>query len=256
MSGPSRSFGRRSVVIATVMLVMVPLLYTATRREIAKWYHAAALNATYRADHQLALEKIEKGLEWNPNDLSLLPKLAATYLGLSDAAKAAEVSDTYLEIVRDKHDRIASGLNKARLASALNLSAYSNALAKKNLEEALENVERSIELAGGDAVGSIDTRGYIHYLLGNYDLAVEDTEMAVSAFANSIPIEKAEQSQESQLFVDQSLFDYQLRVLDETLAVLLHHRGLAYEAVGKLEQAEKDFERAKGLGYSPENGVW
>ena len=35
------------------------------------------------------------------------------------------------------------------------------------------------------------------------------------------------------------------------LAVILYHRGLAYEGNGDKESAERDFERVRELGFEP-----
>jgi predicted negative regulator of RcsB-dependent stress response len=55
---------------------------------------------------------------------------------------------------------------------------------------------------------------------------------------------------------DQRPYEAELKRLDEQHAVILHHRGEAYQAVGDEEQAQADFSKAKELGYNPEAGVW
>jgi len=246
---------RRWVVLTTILLLVVPLVFSAAKRETARWYHAAALEALYSSDSPQALELVQKGLKWSPNDVNLLSQSANVHLKMTQATAAAEASDRVLEIAQSDYDLSPNQYNLAPLASALNLSAYSHALDESNLEESLERANRAIELVG--PVGEIvDTRGYLHYLLGNYEEAVEDTELAVASFTNTLARSKSEVRQKAPLFVDQRRIQYRLDELDQSMAVFLQHRGLAYEAVGRSEEANEDFEEAEKLGFDPQQGVW
>lgn len=247
---------RRWTIAAALLLVIGPMLYTAARHEVSRWYHAAAKDATYNDDHATSLQKIIKAREWNPGDPNLSIEEVGAYLRVGQADKAASVSDHFLESSEQRYAMMPTKPNEFELAAALNQSAYSHALANTDLEQALKNVERSIRLRGGLPSGSIDTRGYLHHLLGNKDQAVKDTELAVAGFEAALQRQKTSVRQEAQFFVDKTPLEYAEKQLNETHAVLLHHRGLAYEAAGRAEEAKEDFEKAKELGYSPENGVW
>ena len=246
--------GRRWTVVMAVLLAVAPLLYTAARREVSRWYLAAANHATYREDHTASLEEIQKALEWNPGDPELRVREIGAWLRLGKAHKAAAESDDYLKRVEGQYAKIPTDRNKANLITALNQSAYSHALANTDLEQALKNVSRSIRMFPGDS-SLIDTRGYLHHLLGNNEDAIKDTELAVAIFRRRIQDEKLDQ-QDTRLFVDKTKIESMKRDQNETLAVLMHHRGLAYEAVGRTDEATGDFEMAEELGYDPENGVW
>ena len=256
IQSPITETRRRWVVLATILLVAIPIAYSVLKREVARWYHAAALEAIYSDDWSMALEKAQTGLEWNPNDLQLLNEAAGVHLRLTQATAAAEISDHALEIAENEYELFPSRASRMYLSQALNLSAYSHALDESELEESLKNVERAIELGGISAEGSIDTRGYIHYLLGNYEEAVKDTETAVTSFSKGVNVIKAQYRQNTQMFVDSRQLEYKIRLQDESMAILLQHRGLAYEAVGRTEEAERDFAKAEKLGFDPKTGVW
>lgn len=251
---------RRWVVVATILLVAIPLLHAAAKREVARWYHAAAMDAIYSEDPQSALQHVQTGLSWSPNDLNLLLRSANFHMKMTSASAAAEVSDQALAIAQSNFDSFPSEDVMKVLVGALNTSAYSHALDESELEQALENIEKAIsffEQAGfrPDA-GLIDTRGYLHHLLGNHEQALEDTETAVAQYSRELPGRKADRRQNSKLLVDKQQLTYQAKLDDESMAVLTQHRGLAYQAAGRLEEAEKDFARAKKLGFDPQNGVW
>ena len=246
----------RWAIVATLLLAVGPMAYTATRREISRWYQAASLDAAYSNDRAGSLEKITKALEWNPGDPNLSISEVGALLRLGQADKAASVSDAWLERVEKRYAMMPTESNEFELAIALNQSAYSHALAKTNLEQALKNVERSIRLQGGSPSGSIDTRGYLHYLLGNIEQAVKDTELAVAGYQAVLRELKTIDRQNAQFSVDKTPHEYRKKEQNESHAVLLHHRGLAYEAAGRAEEAAEDFEKAEELGYDPANGVW
>jgi hypothetical protein len=47
-----------------------------------------------------------------------------------------------------------------------------------------------------------------------------------------------------------------LRQARESLAVMLHHRGLTLRQLEKPEDAKRDLSRAEQLGYNPAKGVF
>lgn len=88
------------------------------------------------------------------------------------------------------------------------------------------------------------------------DQAMTDAEDAVQRYDQSLPNQRAIINTQARESVDQVKFEYELRMLNEGSAVLYHHRGQVYEALGKQSAADKDFRKAKELGYDPANGVW
>lgn len=83
-----------------------------------------------------------------------------------------------------------------------------------------------------------------------------DLETAVAIFKQALKVEQAGIENDARMVIDHAPLKFRRRSLDESMSVLLHHRGLLYQAVGKVAAAERDIDRAKQLGYDPENGVW
>lgn len=110
-------------------------------------------------------------------------------------------------------------------AIALNGRAYNRALCRIELPDAEKDIHRALEIRGHDP-SFVDTRGYIHYLLGRPKLALADFNAVLN-----VP-----------LAADNSLGDV-------GLGEVHFHRGLVYKQLGENELAEKDFERAKQLGF-------
>lgn len=132
-----------------------------------------------------------------------------------------------------------------------NNRAYVRALAGRELNEALTDIERAIQL-GGPSAAFLDTRGYILFLLGQYDRALADLDEAITeAGQDSATLLQAARAR--------SLADGTIRRLErganENLSVLMHHRGQIREALGKKDEAQADYRAAEELGYNPAKGV-
>jgi tetratricopeptide (TPR) repeat protein len=136
---------------------------------------------------------------------------------------------------------------------AWNNRAYARAIAGVDLQEALADVEKAIKLSDSEQSAYIDTRGYIHYLLGNYAAALADMEHAVW-------LAQREAQQMAELLVardiDPAVARRFRRQLDEQLAVIYTHRGMVREKMGLFAEAQADLELGRELGYNPERGVF
>ncbi len=150
-----------------------------------------------------------------------------------------------------------SSYNSGLLVTALNQSAYAHALAGTELEESLKHINEAFNIVGHEELGSLlDTRGYLHYLLGNQELALADMEKAVRLMERDYRSQQRLSQEAARPFVDRRPFEYQRRRLKEGMSVLYHHRGLVYQQAGKTEEAASDLARAEKMGYDPANGVW
>lgn len=105
---------------------------------------------------------------------------------------------------------------------ALNDRAYNRALARIDLEEAFQDVEAAIRTSG-DIPAYLDTRGYLHYLLGRPNEALKDINGALR-----VPNE----------------FDAK-----SALGEVYFHRGLIYQVLGDHTKAKQDFDLAKRLNF-------
>jgi tetratricopeptide (TPR) repeat protein len=127
----------------------------------------------------------------------------------------------------------------------LNQRAYIRALAnaeKKDQEElaaGLDDVERALSMQP-DKAAFIDTRGYLLYLLGQYDEALNEMKRAIALTEDVYRREyHAADSQR----------------LREDLAVMYYHLALIQQAKDQKRDAEASFQLAEEYGYNPEAGV-
>jgi len=142
-------------------------------------------------------------------------------------------------------------------AMALNNRAYVQALGRIDIQGALEDINRSIEILGrDDNPVLIDTLGYLLLLDGKNQEAVYYLESAVALATLRNGEKRKEFEQSMQHEIDQRLFEAALKQMDQEFSIILHHRGEAYEAMGEVEQAEADMAEAKKLGYDPSAGIW
>ena len=153
------------------------------------------------------------------------------------------------------------------MSLALNNRAYFRAVGNLELEEALKDIDESLKLAGyedgkpspystQDEAVKRDTRGYLRYLLGDYQGALNDMERAIQVAENSYSILRMKVMNESRTVVDRRPIDLHMREYEENLAVLYHHRGLIFDKIGRRFDAQVDFDRAKRMGYNPARGVF
>ena len=109
-------------------------------------------------------------------------------------------------------------------AIAYNNRAYNLALAGKQLERALEDVETALELHGPDEA-FLDTRGYLLYLLDRPDEALADLDSAIE-------------------------LRHRHRLGSGNGAgEIYYHRALIHQKLGNRNLSDADFRRAKQLGY-------
>ena len=104
---------------------------------------------------------------------------------------------------------------------ALNNRAYNLALARQRLDEALRNVDKAIAIGGNSPV-YVDTRAYIHYLMGRHREALGQLDRVLA-----------------------NPDDPDLDGIGE----IVFHRGLVHRALGNRVMAERDFKSARDNGF-------
>ena len=143
------------------------------------------------------------------------------------------------------------------LPLALNNRAYACALADRNVEGGLADIERALSLLGVENDAALlDTRGYLNYLLGNLEAALSDMERAVQLAESDRRNFQVIRTAQLRRGMDPRLLEQIQELSDQNLAVLYHHRGLVYQQLGQEPEAQKDLAQAEKLGYDPETGVW
>lgn len=261
----------RLVIVVVIFLALGPVLSLETPAEIARWYQAAAMEHWIAGDKPQALKHLETSLRWAPtraeafvcrgdwrldeqqfqqaiddynSALQLEPRqvtalinrsLACQHLGLHQ--QAIQDWKKLLEL----HGS-ASGPQRAMLLNGL---AYAQALGNVELKEALENIIQAINLVGENPA-MLDTRGYIHFLSGNFEAANTDLDAAVSGMERELAV-----LERTRQYIDHTEFEQQLAESRHSLAVLRYHRAMILEALGRPGQAEADLRRVQELGHTP-----
>jgi len=190
-----------------------------------------------------ALADFEEALKIEPNNVPAIRyrSVALQQLGrhqeaIAEASRVVKFSDSG----PDRH-------------SALNFRAYTRARAKMELDEALDDVNKAIDLAGAPNAAYLDTRGFILHLLGKNDEALIDMKLAVKMAERQ---RRLEQRAMADLPFQDGRRSFLQRQYDQEMAVLYYHRGLVHQALGNKQDANKDKRQGVRLGYDPERGVW
>jgi tetratricopeptide (TPR) repeat protein len=239
-----------------------------------------------RGEWRMEQGEFEKALADFDRTLDLLPRSQATLslrLQANDRAAQAlrrlgrceEMSQRQDALVKmiDRFAWEGERADEGRVyrSAALNGRAYAVALcgfddpqvADAKLAAALQDIQDAIrerrEVTSDPSdrpwdFAFLDTKGYVLFRLGIYAEAALRFELAVGQ-AEEWSSAQDRKEAASDRFVDRRPVEHDRRRRRQELAVLYQHRGLAYEQLGRLFDAEQDFARAKRLGYDPERGV-
>jgi tetratricopeptide (TPR) repeat protein len=194
------------------------------------------------------------------DDNDIRPREARTFvfqrLGRHD--EAIEDWNFVVDYYRPRPNESAKApTDRERYAYVLNNRAYARALANKDIEQGLHDIQQSFEARGReDDPVLLDTQGYLYYLNGQYREAKEVMDAAVTFEVIRNTEWRRQLVQQMALKADQRLDQEALRALNEQLSVLYHHRGLVYQKLNQPEKARADLDQARRLGYDPGKGVW
>ncbi len=269
-------------IILCLLLVLGPLLVMGFPREVARWMQAAADESVLDGDLESAENNIDKAINWGPENPILYLRRSEIRLQRNDLSGSLEDCERALALdgsgfgdglmqrllvyqrmgqhelaLADADRMVEESANAGQRAVALNIRAYGRALANCEPQKGLDDIQAAFEaLATEDNAAFLDTRGYLLYLIGDFEQALVDVELAVQmAEDDRSSVAMQRQTLLEQGF-DERLIDRQQKQMRESLAVLYQHRGLVYEALGRMEEANADFELAKEYGYNPEKGIW
>ncbi len=274
------------VVVFMIAIVTVPLLYTSFSDEVGRWRLAVAWEQRLNGDLEAAIHSLTLALELDPdhveirlqraawheqngdlktslqdfnkvyvlaaNDPRMLEGRAMTYLEMGKAAESIADLETLLDVP--------SGADRA---DTLNFLAYVRALNNTDLDQALVEVNESLDLTmiarrklGLDTTnpGALDTRGWIRHQQGEFDAAIDDLETAVSVYSTYV------RGFEYRLnngigIVDLRRARLDMQRLKRGFAVVVYHRGLNYEKLGKTDLAQVDFDHVRQLGFEPNDDL-
>ena len=263
----------RIVVLATVGLALSPVLADQFRPEVARWYLAEATNrivADRDSGHQVEqarrwasdvselrdywIFRAEQALTASPEDVVEV---------VSQAVKQNKLNfflaDSYAQRLADQRffKEAVAVLEAGAIPELkdspqrLNNLAYFRALAGIDLDEALVDINRALE-SDPSAAGMRDTRAWVLFQMGKPQLALEDADFAVSAvtpqsdsgwFDRSLAwleeqaLAHREPAAESKVLTRREAGEQLWAV-----GTLFCHRAKILEALGRSEEAERDFQ--------------
>ncbi len=266
-----------------IVLVLGPVVYKQAPREISRWYHAAAVE--HHLDGRLADAKdsLDKAAAWYPDDGRLLlqqaewEREAGDYEGALRTCEQAQARSVHpLRVLLERsliHQHlkrwadalddwkqiaalVEEGEGTLSNASVLNGLAYARALADTELDKALQDAERAVELLGQNAA-LLDTRGFVHYRLKNWGAARRDLDAAIALLDSERSSGSAGASEPERASEDPREAKRQRRERDRTLAVLVYHRLLVLEQqADSVAAADADRKRIQELGFSPDDSLF
>lgn len=261
------------VVVGTIGLVLAPVIADQFRTEVARWYLAAATNRIV-AERDIA-HQVEQAKRWAGDVTELRDywivraeqALADSPDGVAEVVSQAVaqnklnffLADSYSQRLADNRffSQAVAVLEAGAIPELenspgrLNNLAYFRALAGIDLDEALVDINRGLESNPNDA-GKRDTRAWVLYQMGKPQLAIEDADFAVSA---TTPQAEAGWLDRLLAWLEEHMLTHRepegstkvftRREAGEQLwavGTLFFHRAKILEALGRTEEAERDFQ--------------
>lgn len=277
-NGPQPQRGRAwaawILIFFLLAMVLVPIVAYWLPTELDKWRLAAAEEKWLNGDLPGAIDSLTESLQRDADNVDLYLRRAEFYIenedyeaAIADCTQALAKSPTTQQLyqayvnratarqhlgehaaaIEDFKELVKRGkeLGISRRIEVQNGLAYARALGKSELEDALKLIEEAIRLKGEEAY-MLDTRGFLHYLLGHHEQARADLDRAVSGMEDL-----ATQVTEARSLMDKREYAKQRKLVDKNVAVLHYHRALVLQALNDTAGAEKDLQRVRDLGFEP-----
>jgi len=272
-------------VLVTSGIFLGILILLNTRSEIAYWHLAAAREHWREADYgaiqghlsateehrKQAFDLLEQAFRWSPEDSYLLRQRAqwkleakqydAALVDVNGLLQADSDDVPTLELrtkiyhLMGKHSAAVADARRVNDISqtsgypsrtqALNSLAYAKAIGKIELDSALREVNES--LVSGRNAAILDTRGFIYYQMGKYDLALRDIDPAANEIAAALAALHRDSGLERRAMPDLRKFEVAVQQRNEDVAPIFYHRALVHEKLGHTAAAEADRKRVKEL---------
>jgi tetratricopeptide (TPR) repeat protein len=212
-----------------------------------------------RGEVKLRLKNIQGSLQDYDKLIELRPRYAQAYMGRSIVYQRLK---RHREAIDDLTQAIKLS-SEERGDLPRNNRAYARAIAGIELEEAFADIEDAIaadaarrgtrENPDEENAAYLDTRGYLHLLLGRPEQALVDLDQAIKI----VETQRDEVFRQLDRFtVNDRVRAYYQRQFAHELAVMYHHRGQAHEKLGHKSEAESDLKKGDSLGYNPDEGVF
>lgn len=275
-SVPPRRGGKRIVLVGIGLVLLaaiaMPDALRFVRHAVVNWSLERAAAREARNDIGGAVTEIGRALHWHGPDAELLCSRAMLRLENQDAAGARDDAEAAAAeaplspqplrvralarvVLGDADAALADAERVVSLATpgdpeALNFRAYVRALVGRDLAGALADIDAAIAAMGEASPELLDTRGFVLFLIGRTQEAIDQLNLAIDGMQQS--------RRRLALLagrVDRDEFARRMRSFDHGLAVMHHHRGLACEQAGLVEQAKQDAEIARKKGFDPSRGI-
>lgn len=254
-------------------LAVGPLAMPLVREASVAWLLDRAAIHEVQGRPAAAVAAVTKALAWHGDDVDLLCLRAALRLeardadgAVADASRAVALAPTSPRPVRIRGlGHVVRGDADAALADAdlvmalsspddpdaLNHRAYVRALVGRDLSAALADIETALAAVGEGAPEMLDTRGFILHLVGRQEEAVDQLNLAIDGMQR-----RRRDLAQRVGRIEKLDLARQLRWIDHSLAVMLHHRGIACRALGLDGQADQDLSAAVKKGFDPSRGIF
>ncbi|MCA9192852.1 MAG: hypothetical protein KDB03_13845 [Planctomycetales bacterium] len=268
------------IILSVVALVAVPVIVGGYRAELARWYIAAAINAV-EIYGESGEKEIQRALEWD-SQIEMDP--AYLHFRLSEMKMKGSPTDALVKFVGklDPHkssDRslfldVQSLLYERKeywieveviesfllpedreSATNLNLLAYLRALCARELDTALQDIDKALSIAPDDP-NLLDTRAWVHFQAGNPSKALDDSQRAVELYVTLISdwdsfltsqkqlldrFRQEHASKTEEFLVSES----QIHRVLWAYGVLRYHRAKILETLGRIDEAQADLDWLK-----------
>ena len=287
---PRRFYSRR-IFWLILLILLGPWAVMQVPLEVGRWKLAAAVQARADGHNEQAYSKLAEAMRWIPSSPMLLFQQAAWRLAdgdkaaaLADAEKLLEISGEsagglmlhsdlmqkmgrHAEAIADwkKIDQFSQRSGIPSRSESLNSLAYFQAVANTDLDAALAHANEALELndPNDDEHPNyliLDTRGYLRYLKGHYQGALEDLNLAITGMNEHL------QKLREKNGVGKVVSAKHLRLLDSrpdvgsgasSRAVTYYHRALIQKALGHDREAEADLAIVRRLiGREPDETLY
>jgi tetratricopeptide (TPR) repeat protein len=288
----------RRLIWLALVAALVGWGLTQAPREYGRWRLAAAVKLRGENKKEEAYQALSDAMARFPDNPKLLLTRAQWRLEDGQEKEALEDCDKAIELAKD--DPIALQMRGTMLLNAghferaiddlkkverdsrrsgypprdliLNELAYAQALGKIELDEALNRVNRAIEIESdpktaaeysradiaGKLANTLDTRGFILHRLGRNEQALGDMDESLTRLEEARHLTGKETDVLDEVRkagrekLPKELADYA-----RNTAVIHYHRSLVLSALGRDDEAKKDWELARELaGKEPDETLF
>ena len=268
---------KRLVVLAVLLGVIVPGLLgpqilPTISAAVVNWSLEQAYACQAADDVAGAVNHLSRAISWHGDHPDLLCMRALVRLesrdprgALADARQAAMLAplasqplriQAIVQVVLGEADEAVAAADRAAelvgadAAAAVNHRAYIRGLVARDLDAALADIERVVASDDDAPPAFVDTLGFLLHLVGRHEEALDQLNHAIAGM-------RAERQTFARRFgrSASTAAAVRLREIDQSLAVMYHHRSLACGALGLDGQAEQDRQLASEKGFDPSRGI-